>query len=96
VESALYGESELDGMKERSITTGGRSIARNGVSMKLLAANSVDTWIGKTPHRVLYHCSTFHTRIGQAVIQKKDYQHEYFFILDNGLNQPVHGDILFK
>jgi len=66
------------------------------MSPKLLAANSADTWIGKTPHRVLYHCTTFHTRIGQAVIQKKDYRHEYFFILDNGLNQPAHGDILFK
>jgi hypothetical protein len=76
--------------------TRGKTIARKRMSTKLLAANAVDMWIGKTPHHVLYHCTTFHTRIGQAVIQKKDYRHEYFFILDNGLNQPVHGDILFK
>jgi len=95
VKSALYGESELDGMEERSITRG-RSIARNGMSMKLLAANAVDTWIGKGPRRILYYCTRSQTRISQAIIQKRDYQHEYFFILDNGLNQPVHGDILFK
>ena len=82
-------------MEERSITRG-RSIARNGMSMKLLAANAVDTWIGKAPHRVLYYCTRSQTRISQAIIQKKDYQQEYFFILDNGLNQPAHGDILFK
>jgi hypothetical protein len=66
------------------------------MSMKLLAANAVDTWIGKPPHRVLYYGTRSQTRISQAIIQKKDYQHECFFILDNGLNQPVHGDILFK
>jgi len=82
-------------MEERSITRG-RSIEQNEMSMKLLATNAVDTWIGKAPHRVLYHCTRSQTRISQAVIQKTDYQHEYFFILDNGLNQPVHGDILFK
>jgi hypothetical protein len=60
-----------------------------------LAANVVDTWIGKAPHRVLYHCPRSQTRISRAVIQKTDYQHEYFFILDNGLNQPVHGSHTF-
>jgi hypothetical protein len=59
-----------------------------------LAADVVDTWIGKAPHRVLYHCTTSHPRICQAV--KTEYQHEYSFILDNGLNQPPHGQILFK
>jgi hypothetical protein len=76
--------------------TRGKPIARKRMSTRLLAANSADTWIGKTPHRVLYHCTTFPQRVGQAAIQKKDYRHEYFFILDNGLNQPADGHILFK
>jgi hypothetical protein len=91
-----YGESELRGHEMKRSMTRGKTIARKRMSTMLLAANSADTWIGKTPHRVLYHCTTFHTRIGQAVIQKKDYRHEYSFILDNGLNQLAHGHILFK
>jgi len=59
------------------------------MSTKPLAANVVDTWIGKAPHRVLYHCTTSHTRIGQVVTRKTEYQHECFFILDNGLNQRL-------
>jgi hypothetical protein len=66
------------------------------MSMKLSAASAVDTWIGKAPRRVLYHCTTSQNRSGQVVFLKKDYQHEYFFILDNGLNEPSHGHILFK
>jgi hypothetical protein len=57
------------------------------MSTKPLAANVVDTWIGKAPYRVLYHCTTSRTRIGQVVTRKTEYQHECFFILDNGLNQ---------
>jgi len=59
------------------------------MSTKPLAANVVDTWIGKAPHRVLYHCTTSRTRIGQVVTRKTEYQHECFFILDNGLNQRL-------
>jgi hypothetical protein len=64
--------------------------------MKLWAANSADMWIGKAPRRVLYHCTTAQTRISQVANLKKNYQHEYFSILDNGLNQPAHGHTLFK
>jgi len=36
-------------------------------SLRLLAASFADTWIGKPPHRVLYHCSTSQTRSGRVV-----------------------------
>jgi hypothetical protein len=89
-----YGESELGG-KKRSMTRD-KTIARKRMSMKLLAASSADRWIGKAPHRVLYHCSTSPTRSSRVVALKKDHQHEYFSSLDNGLNEPAHGHILFK
>jgi len=65
-------------------------------SLRLLAASSADMWIGKAPHRVLYHCSTSQTQSSRAVALREDYQHQYVFVLDNGLNQPPHGHILFK
>jgi len=65
-------------------------------SLRLLAASSADTWIGKAPHRVLYHRSTAQTRSARVLTLRKDYQHEYFFILDNGLNQVAYGHMLSK
>jgi len=65
-------------------------------SPRQLAASSVDTWIGKPPHRVLYHCSTSQTQSSRVVALREDYRREYVFVLDNGLNQLPHGHILFK
>jgi hypothetical protein len=65
-------------------------------SLRLLAAGSIDTWIGKGPHRVLYHCATSKTQSSRVVALRENYQHEYDFVLDNGLNQSPHGHILFK
>jgi hypothetical protein len=82
-------------MQER-LNDYGRDDRTEAKSLRLLAASFADTWIGKPPRRVLYHCSAFQTRSSRVVALREDYQHEYFFILDNGLNQPAHGHILFK
>jgi hypothetical protein len=65
-------------------------------SSRLLAAGSPDTWIGKAPHRVLYHCSTPQRQSSRVLALREDYPHEYVFVLDNGLNQAPDGHILFK
>jgi hypothetical protein len=82
-------------MQER-LNNNGRDDRTKAKFVRLLAASSADTWIGKPPRRVLFHCSNSQTRSSRVVALREDYQHEYFFILDNGLNQPAHGHILFK
>ena len=82
-------------MQER-LNDNSRDDRTKAKSLRLLATGSTDTWIGKAPHRVLYHRSTSQRQSSRVVALREDYQHEYDFLLDNGLNQPPHGHILFK
>ena len=81
---------------QESLSGNTRDDRTKAKSLRLLAASLADTWIGKAPHRVLYHCSTSKKQSSRVVALREDYQHEYVFVLDNGLTQPPHGHILFK
>jgi hypothetical protein len=96
LDSPVVAASELGRDERNAEVTRDKTTARKRTSMQFLAASFADAWIGKVPHRVLYHCTTSQTGSGRVAILKKEYQHEYFFILENGLNQPAAGHMLFK